>query len=84
MTGIELDRGDAAELAELLTLLTDWLSGPDHELLSQSYPPMPVNRSLTDLFPLGDRHSVIDSEPKVAPVCRFDRTSPGYGATASN
>ena len=44
MTGIELDRDDAAELAERLTLLSDWLSGPDHELLSQSYPPMPVNR----------------------------------------
>lgn len=36
MTSVELDHGDATELAELLTLLSDWLSGPDRELLFQS------------------------------------------------
>jgi hypothetical protein len=36
MTSIELDRGDATELAELLTLLSDWLSGPDRAVISQS------------------------------------------------
>lgn len=41
MTSLELDRGDTAELAELLTLRSDRLSGPDHELRSQSYLPCP-------------------------------------------
>lgn len=36
MTSIELDQADATELAELLTLLSDWLTGADRELLTQS------------------------------------------------
>jgi hypothetical protein len=29
MSGIQLDTSDAAELAEMLTFIRDWLAGPD-------------------------------------------------------
>jgi len=36
MSSIRLDRGDATELAEMLTLLGDWLAGPDRPQLAES------------------------------------------------
>jgi hypothetical protein len=36
MPGITLDPGDAAELAETLTFLTDWLSGSQKQVLAGS------------------------------------------------
>lgn len=35
--GIPLDRTDATELAKLLTLVGDWLEGPDTEALAASF-----------------------------------------------
>ena len=37
MPQITLDMGDAAELAEMLTFLTDWLSGSQKQALSESF-----------------------------------------------
>jgi hypothetical protein len=37
MPGITLDLSDAAELAETLTLLTGWLSGPHKQTLAGSF-----------------------------------------------
>jgi hypothetical protein len=37
MPQIRLDLGDAAELAELLTFLTNWLSGSQKQALGQSF-----------------------------------------------
>jgi cell wall assembly regulator SMI1 len=37
MTAIELDPGDAAELAEMLTFIRDWLTGPDSPRLAESF-----------------------------------------------
>jgi hypothetical protein len=37
MPGIPLDPADAAELAETLTLLTEWLSGSQEHLLAESF-----------------------------------------------
>ena len=37
MPGIALDLADAAELAETLTLLTDWLSGSHKQALAGSF-----------------------------------------------
>ena len=36
MPGITLDMGDAAELAEMLTFLADWLSGSQKPILAKS------------------------------------------------
>jgi hypothetical protein len=36
MSQIALDMGDAAELAEMLTFLADWLSGSQKQILDQS------------------------------------------------
>ena len=36
MPGITLDPGDAAELAEMLTFLADWLSGSQKQALAES------------------------------------------------
>jgi len=36
MPGITLDMGDAAELAEILAFLADWLSGSQQETLAGS------------------------------------------------
>lgn len=33
---VQLDRDDAAELAKLLTLVGDWLDGPDNKALAAS------------------------------------------------
>jgi hypothetical protein len=35
--GVPLDREDAAELAKLLTLVGDWLEGPDATVLAASW-----------------------------------------------
>jgi hypothetical protein len=35
--GVLLDREDAAELAKLLTLIGDWLEGPDATVLAASW-----------------------------------------------
>lgn len=35
--GVPLDRADATELAKLLTLVGDWLEGPDTEALAASF-----------------------------------------------
>ena len=37
MPQIRLDLGDAAELAEMLTFLTNWLSGSQKQALAQSF-----------------------------------------------
>jgi len=37
MPGITLDPGDAAELAETLTFLADWLSGSQKQVLAGSF-----------------------------------------------
>jgi hypothetical protein len=37
MTGITLDHADAAEIAETLTLLTEWLSGSQKHTLAESF-----------------------------------------------
>jgi hypothetical protein len=37
MPQIRLDLGDAAELAEMLTFLTDWLSGSQKQALGESF-----------------------------------------------
>jgi hypothetical protein len=37
MPGITLDLSDAAELAETLTLLTQWLSGSQEHALAESF-----------------------------------------------
>jgi hypothetical protein len=37
MPGIPLDPADAAELAETLTLLTQWLSGSQQHILAESF-----------------------------------------------
>jgi hypothetical protein len=37
MPGVTLDLTDAAELAETLTLLTDWLSGSHKQTLADSF-----------------------------------------------
>ena len=37
MPQIRLDLGDAAELAEMLTFLTNWLSGSHKQALAQSF-----------------------------------------------
>jgi hypothetical protein len=37
MPQITLDMGDAAELAEMLTFLTDWLSGSQKQALHESF-----------------------------------------------
>jgi hypothetical protein len=37
MPGITLDLADAAELAETLTLLTEWLSGSQEQTLADSF-----------------------------------------------
>lgn len=37
MPGIPLDPADAAELAETLTLLTQWLSGSQEHILAESF-----------------------------------------------
>ena len=37
MPGITLDPADAAELAETLTLLTQWLSGSQEHVLAESF-----------------------------------------------
>ena len=37
MPQIRLDLGDAAELAELLTFLTNWLSGSQKQALGESF-----------------------------------------------
>jgi hypothetical protein len=37
MPQIRLDLGDAAELAELLTFLADWLSGSQKQALHESF-----------------------------------------------
>jgi hypothetical protein len=37
MPQIRLDLGDAAELAEMLTFLTDWLSGSQKQVLHDSF-----------------------------------------------
>ena len=37
MPGITLDPGDAAELAETLTFLADWLSGSQKHALAESF-----------------------------------------------
>ena len=37
MPQIRLDLGDAAELAELLTFLANWLSGSQKQALAQSF-----------------------------------------------
>jgi hypothetical protein len=36
-SGVQLDREDAAELAKLLTLVGDWLEGPDATVLAASW-----------------------------------------------
>jgi hypothetical protein len=36
MSDLALDRGDATELAELLTFLADWISGVENQTLSGS------------------------------------------------
>jgi hypothetical protein len=36
MPGITLDAGDAAELAEMLTFLADWLAGSQQQVLAGS------------------------------------------------
>jgi hypothetical protein len=37
MPGITLDPADAAELAEMLTFLTQWLSGSQKQALAESF-----------------------------------------------
>ena len=37
MPQITLDMGDAAELAEMLTFLTNWLSGSQKQILADSF-----------------------------------------------
>jgi hypothetical protein len=37
MPEISLDMGDAAELAEMLTFLADWLSGSQKQALGESF-----------------------------------------------
>jgi hypothetical protein len=37
MPQITLDMGDAAELAEMLTFLADWLSGSQKQILDESF-----------------------------------------------
>ena len=37
MPQIRLDLGDAAELAEMLTFLTNWLSGSQKQILADSF-----------------------------------------------
>ena len=37
MPGITLDPGDAAELAEMLTFISQWLGGTDHAQLAASF-----------------------------------------------
>jgi hypothetical protein len=37
MPQITLDMGDAAELAEMLTFLADWLSGSQKQILGESF-----------------------------------------------
>jgi hypothetical protein len=37
MPQITLDMGDAAELAEMLTFLADWLSGSQKQTLNESF-----------------------------------------------
>ena len=37
MPQITLDTGDAAELAEMLTFLADWLSGSQKQILHESF-----------------------------------------------
>ena len=37
MPQITLDTGDAAELAEILTFLADWLSGSQKQILDESF-----------------------------------------------
>ena len=37
MPQITLDTGDAAELAEMLTFLADWLSGSQKQILDESF-----------------------------------------------
>jgi hypothetical protein len=37
MSQIRLDLGDAAELAEMLTFLADWLSGSQKQALHESF-----------------------------------------------
>ena len=37
MPEITLDLGDAAELAEMLTFLADWLSGSQKQILDESF-----------------------------------------------
>ena len=37
MTSIQLDASDAAELAEMLTFIGQWLAGPDHAQLADSF-----------------------------------------------
>ena len=37
MPQITLDMGDAAELAEMLTFLADWLSGGQKQILDESF-----------------------------------------------
>jgi hypothetical protein len=37
MSRVELDPSDAAELAEMLTFIRNWLTGPDRHNLAQSF-----------------------------------------------
>jgi hypothetical protein len=34
---VHLDLGDAAELAEMLTFISEWLTGPDHAQFAASF-----------------------------------------------
>jgi hypothetical protein len=37
MNTVQLDTGDAAELAEMLSFIGQWLAGPDHAQLAASF-----------------------------------------------
>jgi len=37
MTTVQLNASDAAELAEMLTFISEWLAGPDHGQLATSF-----------------------------------------------
>jgi hypothetical protein len=53
MTAIDLHLSDAAELAEMLNLLADWLTGPDRQQLAQS-----LNNFIgADAYDLTDLHT---------------------------
>jgi hypothetical protein len=36
-TQVHLDLGEAAELAEMLTFISEWVAGPDHAQLAASF-----------------------------------------------